>query len=155
MLVVRQHFDFVAQVLFEIRLETGQLERVAHADDATNRRRLVETLEVTNAALDLCHEIVEHRTHRLEDLLRVFCFARIALEVLGLTERQLQLFRQLFGEVVTTQRNATLPDSITVCHDEVGRVRSHRQDDDGLGRDSPDRIPTAAAVRPSRCARPC
>ena len=59
---------------------------------------------------------------------------RVAFEMFGFREGQLQFLGQLLREVVTAQRDAALPHPESIRHHQVCRIRSHGEDDDRLGR---------------------
>ncbi len=50
--------------------------------------------------------------------------------MLGLGERELQLLRQGFREMIAAERNVSLPDAVAIGDHQIGRVGAQRDDDD-------------------------
>ncbi len=98
--------------------------------DAADLGRAVDALEKADRALHLGHQVVEHRPHRQEHGLWVFGLERIALQMLGLGERELQFLGERLGEMIAAERDIALPDAIAVGDDQIGRVGAQRDDDD-------------------------
>ena len=125
--------DFIAQVLAQVLLQARQLDRIAQHHDAADLGLAVDPLKKADRSLHLGQQIVEDRAHRLEHGLRVLGLPRVSLQVFGLGERELQVLGQLFGEVVSAQRDAPLPHAVTIGDDQVGRVGAHGQHDQRFG----------------------
>ena len=92
------------EVLRQEPLQAGQLHRVAQRDHVAHLGVAVDAGEEADRALDFGHQVAEHRPHRLEHGLGVLGRRGVALQVLGLGERELQLLGQRLGEVVAADR---------------------------------------------------
>ena len=125
-LVDTDHFHI--ETLSQVSPQAGHLHRVAKPDHLFELRMAVNTRVVTNGSLNFGQQIVEDRSHRLEELLGIFRLGRMALQVLGLREGKLQFLGQRLGKVVATQRDATLPNAEAVGDNQVGRIGTERED---------------------------
>ena len=85
-------------------------------------------------ALDLLLHVVEDRTHGLKDQLRVVCLHRIFLQMLRLGKRHLQILQKLSREVVTPDRNTSLPNAKTISNQQVACVGPDTQNHGALRR---------------------
>ena len=74
----------------------------------------------TDRALNLGNQIREDRPHRLENLPRVFARRRVALQILGLGEVQLERLHQRIGEIVSANGDRAQPDGFVIADDQVG-----------------------------------
>ena len=128
-----EFFDLKAKLLREKTAEPRQLRGVAQCNDPPDLRRPIEIRKVADRALQLGQQVVEHGLHGLEHGLGVRGRRGVALQMLGLGERELQLLGQRFGEVAAAERNRPLPNAKTVADDQVRRVGPYRDDDNRLG----------------------
>ena len=124
----------VPEVLRQVLLQPRQFHRVAQGDDPADLSAPVNVLEKADRTLNLGQKIIENRPHGLNDRLGVLGLTDVALQMLGFGKRQLQLFGQLLGKMVTPQRNASLPNAKAVGDHQIRRVRSDVQNHIRVGR---------------------
>src|SRR5260370_13319419 len=118
------------QLLTQELLQAWQAEGVAQADHILNVRIPVRGGEISERALDLAEEIIEHRLERRKDLFEVGRLGGVAFEMFGFGERQLHILGQGPGEMVATERDVPLPDdALAVGDHQVRIVRADVQGD--------------------------
>ncbi len=123
-------FHLETEALRKVSPEPGQLNGVAQRHDAAYFRIPVDAAEVADRPLKLRQQVAEHGPHGLEHGLRILGGCGVPLQVFRLGKRELQLFRERFGEVVSANRHATLPYAVTVGHNQIGRVGAQRDDNE-------------------------
>ena len=114
------------------RLTAARRRRQQRVDAVTLNNRSVPRADRRRAGLGrhihLADELGQHRSQGPEDLGQVRGLGGVPLQVLGLGERELQLFGESFRKVISANRNTTLPNAVAIGDDQVCRISAERDD---------------------------